>query len=62
MFALVMSEDRISAQPRRSEIIRGLKALPGKDFLDPFVFIDFKLKFFIIKAKLNLEYLLISKI
>lgn len=28
MFALVMSEDRISAQPRRSEIIRGLKALP----------------------------------
>jgi len=28
MFALVMSEDRISAQSRRSEIIRGLKALP----------------------------------
>ncbi|GIY79237.1 glutamine--fructose-6-phosphate aminotransferase 2 [Caerostris darwini] len=28
MFALVMSEDRISTQPRRSEIIRGLKALP----------------------------------
>merc|ERR1719228_1633889 len=28
MFALVMSEDRISLQPRRSEIIEGLKELP----------------------------------
>ncbi|GFS75438.1 glutamine--fructose-6-phosphate aminotransferase 2 [Nephila pilipes] len=28
MFALVMSEDRISMQPRRNEIIRGLKMLP----------------------------------
>jgi len=28
MFALVMSEDRISLQPRRSEIIQGLKSLP----------------------------------
>ncbi|GIY40701.1 glutamine--fructose-6-phosphate aminotransferase 2 [Caerostris extrusa] len=28
MFALVMSEDRISMQSRRSEIIRGLKVLP----------------------------------
>lgn len=28
MFALVMSEDRISMQPRRSEIIQGLKSLP----------------------------------
>lgn len=28
MFALVMSEDRISLQPRRSEIIHGLKTLP----------------------------------
>ncbi|KAH9402877.1 Glucosamine--fructose-6-phosphate aminotransferase 1 [Tyrophagus putrescentiae] len=28
MFALVMSEDRISMQPRRSEIIQGLKCLP----------------------------------
>lgn len=28
MFALVMSEDRISMQPRRSEIIMGLKRLP----------------------------------
>jgi len=28
MFALVMSEDRISLQPRRSEIIQGLKQLP----------------------------------
>merc|ERR1712117_471942 len=28
MFALVMTEDRISLQPRRSEIIQGLKALP----------------------------------
>jgi len=28
MFALVMCEDRISLQPRRSEIIQGLKALP----------------------------------
>lgn len=29
MFALMMSEDRISLQPRRSEIIQGLKTLPG---------------------------------
>merc|ERR1712001_110514 len=29
MFALVMSEDRISLQPRRSEIIQGLKQLPN---------------------------------
>merc|ERR1719290_769392 len=28
MFALVMSEDRISLQPRRSEIIQGFKQLP----------------------------------
>ena len=28
MFALVMAEDRISLQPRRSEIIQGLKDLP----------------------------------
>ena len=35
MFALVMSEDRISMQPRRSEIIQGLKFLPDliKDVL-----------------------------
>jgi len=30
MFALVLSEDRISMQGRRSEIIRGLKALPDQ--------------------------------
>ena len=30
MFALVISEDRISAQTRRSEIIQGLKQLPDK--------------------------------
>merc|ERR1719312_1776648 len=30
MFALVMSEDRISLQPRRSEIIKGLKQLPDQ--------------------------------
>ncbi|XP_054168262.1 glutamine--fructose-6-phosphate aminotransferase [isomerizing] 1-like isoform X3 [Oppia nitens] len=30
MFALVMSEDRISQQPRRSEIIQGLKRLPDQ--------------------------------
>ena len=30
MFALVMSEDRVSLQPRRREIIEGLKKLPGK--------------------------------
>eukprot|EP00090_Calanus_glacialis_P002054 TRINITY_DN11544_c0_g1_i1.p1 TRINITY_DN11544_c0_g1~~TRINITY_DN11544_c0_g1_i1.p1 ORF type:complete len:704 (+),score=168.81 TRINITY_DN11544_c0_g1_i1:35-2113(+) len=30
MFALVMSEDRISKQARRSEIIQGLKQLPEK--------------------------------
>jgi len=28
MFALIMSEDRISLQPRRSDIIQGLKQLP----------------------------------
>ena len=28
MFALVMSEDRISFQPRRKAIIEGLKRLP----------------------------------
>ena len=28
MFALMISEDRISSQPRRSEIIQGLKKLP----------------------------------
>ncbi|MPC26609.1 Glutamine--fructose-6-phosphate aminotransferase [isomerizing] 2 [Portunus trituberculatus] len=30
MFALMMSEDRISSQPRRSEIIQGLRALPDQ--------------------------------
>jgi len=30
MFALVMAEDRISIQPRRSEIIQGLRQLPGQ--------------------------------
>ena len=30
MFGLVMSEDRISMRPRRSEIIRGLKFLPDQ--------------------------------
>lgn len=30
MFALVISEDRISMQPRRYEIIDGLRKLPGK--------------------------------
>jgi len=30
MFALMMAEDRISSQPRRSEIIQGLKNLPGQ--------------------------------
>ncbi|VDP36052.1 unnamed protein product [Soboliphyme baturini] len=30
MFALVMSEDRISMQPRRVEIIQALKKLPGQ--------------------------------
>lgn len=30
MFALVMSEDRISMRPRRSAIIQGLKALPDQ--------------------------------
>ena len=29
MFALVMSEDRVSMQPRRRQIIEGLKNLPG---------------------------------
>lgn len=30
MFALLMCSDRISMQPRRREIIQGLKVLPGK--------------------------------
>merc|ERR1712098_929994 len=30
MFSLVMAEDRISLQPRRSEIIKGLKQLPDQ--------------------------------
>lgn len=30
MFALLMCDDRISVQPRRREIIQGLKVLPGK--------------------------------
>ncbi len=30
MFALVLSEDRISFQARRKEIIEGLSRLPGK--------------------------------
>uniref|UniRef100_A0A6A7FQ92 glutamine--fructose-6-phosphate transaminase (isomerizing) n=2 Tax=Hirondellea gigas TaxID=1518452 RepID=A0A6A7FQ92_9CRUS len=30
MFALMMAEDRISSQPRRSEIIQGLKNLPDQ--------------------------------
>jgi len=30
MFGLVMSEDRLSLQPRREEIIRGLRELPDK--------------------------------
>ena len=29
MFALVMSEDRVSMQPRRQQIIQALKKLPG---------------------------------
>lgn len=29
MFGLMMSEDRISLQKRRREIISGLKSLPG---------------------------------
>jgi glucosamine--fructose-6-phosphate aminotransferase (isomerizing) len=29
MFALMMSEDRISMQARRCEVIQGLKNLPG---------------------------------
>jgi len=30
MFALMLSEDRISMQARRKEIINGLQALPGQ--------------------------------
>lgn len=30
MFALLMCDDRISMQPRRREIIQGLRVLPGK--------------------------------
>lgn len=30
MFGLMMSEDRISLQNRRQEIIRGLRSLPGE--------------------------------
>lgn len=30
MFALMMSEDRVSMQPRRRHIIDGLRILPGR--------------------------------
>jgi len=30
MFALMMSEDRISMQGRRNDIIEGMKQLPGE--------------------------------
>lgn len=30
MFALLMCDDRISMQPRRREIIQGLRVLPGR--------------------------------
>lgn len=30
MFALMMSEDKLSLQPRRLEIIKGLRVLPGQ--------------------------------
>lgn len=30
MFGLMMSEDRLSLQKRREEIIKGLKSLPGQ--------------------------------
>lgn len=33
MFGLMMSEDRISLQKRRQEIIRGLRALPGESIM-----------------------------
>jgi len=42
MFALVMSEDRISLQPRRSEIIQGLKQLP--DMIRKVLELDEKVK------------------
>lgn len=35
MFALLMCDDRISMQPRRREIIQGLKVLPGKSGHQP---------------------------
>lgn len=31
MFALMMSEDRISMQQRRKEIVEGMKQLPGEN-------------------------------
>jgi len=42
MFALVMAEDRISLQPRRSEIIQGLKQLP--DMIKKVLELDEKVK------------------
>merc|ERR1712241_226131 len=42
MFALVMAEDRISLQPRRSEIIQGLKQLP--DLIKKVLELDEKVK------------------
>lgn len=35
MFALLMCDDRISMQPRRREIIQGLRVLPGKSSHEP---------------------------
>ena len=37
MFGLMMSEDRISLQQRRREIIQGLKDLPGEQFTFHFI-------------------------
>ena len=42
MFALVMAEERISLQPRRSEIIQGLKQLP--DMIKKVLELDEKVK------------------
>ena len=34
LFALVMCEDKISVQPRRNEILKGLQQLPGETMCD----------------------------
>ena len=51
MFALMMSEDRISMQGRRNDIIEGMKQLPGElTYPDKKCWLDEYLKGFLGRA------------